>query len=127
MSTLNELLKWARYFNPETIFYLIIAGVVIGNGTASYIKRKKILSGGITVIGEIVGFKTRFGAQSQSRFPVVQFSTKEGKRIKLTYGTGGFLASFLVKGDDLGTIVPLLCFVAGCVMIIIAIRQFLSN
>lgn len=89
-----ELLKWTRNFDPEAIFYLIIAGVVIGNDIASYIKRKKILSGGITIMGEIVGFKIRFGAQSLSRFPVVQFSTKEGKRIKLTYGTGGFF-SFL--------------------------------
>ncbi len=145
MSYLRELLNWARYLHPEAIFYLVIAGVVIGNGIAFYIKRKRILTDGITVTGEIVDFKFRFAAQTLSSKPVVKFSTREGKTIKLTYGTGGFLASFkkgdevtivynknrptsfLIKGDHLGGILPLVSFVVGGVLIIIAIRQFLSN
>lgn len=59
--------------------------------------------------------------------PVVFLASfKKGDEVTVVYDKNR-PASFLIKGDDSGVIVPLLCFVVGCVMIIIAIRQFLSN
>jgi hypothetical protein len=140
-----ELLKWVKYFDPGAIFHLIIAGVVIGRGIALLLKRKRILSRGVIVKGEIVDIKYRVGAQMTSGLPVVRFRIREDKTIKLAYRTSVFWSSlrkgkevtviydknrptsFLIKGDFLNDLLPLLMFVTGGVMLIIAVREFLSN
>ena len=55
-----------------------------------------------------------------------QVFLKKGDEVTVIYDKNR-PTSFLIKENDLGAMLPLLCFTVGCVMIIIAVREFLSN
>ncbi|WP_173002959.1 DUF3592 domain-containing protein [Chitinophaga sp. SYP-B3965] len=140
-----EVLKWARYFDFEAMFCLVIGGVLIAKAISFYLKRTNIFSKGITVKGEVVDFKLRFSSNILSSVPIIRFKTEEGRIIESEYTTSAFgihfelgmevtiiyskdrpTSFFLKEEGGRGNILPVILLVIACMMIVIAIRRVFS-